>query len=130
MYADKDTNAENYHKVNLISSIVILDKKNTIGKDSKLQKCILCKDVKVGKKYDLYNCIILKGTEIEDEVTIRNSIISNYCTIKKGTKIISSVLGKNITQEKNSIQERIFYEDKDNNKKILTIYDRDLFLKI
>ena len=129
LYTDKDTNAENYHKANLISDVVILDKENTVGKDSKLQKCILCKDVKVGKKCDLYNCIILKGTEIEDEVTIRNSIISNNCTIKKGTKIISSVLGKNITQEKNSIQERIFYEDEDVNKKSLTIFDRDLFLK-
>ena len=125
LYSDKDTNSENYHKANLISDVVILDKENMIGKDSKLQKCILCKDVKVGKKCDLYNCIIFKGTKIEDEVTIKNSIISNNCIIKKGTKIISSIIGKNITQQNDSIQKRIFYEDDDKNN--LTIFDKDLF---
>ena len=126
LYTDKDINSENYHRANLISDIVILDKENTIGKDSKLQKCIICKDVKVGKKCDLYNCIIFKGAKIEDEVTIKNSIISNNCIVKKGTKIISSILGKDITQDKDSIQKRIFFEDDDKNNP--TTFDRDLFL--
>ena len=131
LYSDKDTNSENYHRAHLVSEVVILDKENTVGEDSKLQKCILCKNVKVGKKCDLYNCIIFKGTEIEDGVIIRNSIIGNNCTIKKGIKIISSVLGKNITQIKDSIQERIFYEDEgeEEEKKNLTIFNRDLFIK-
>ena len=131
LYSDKDTNSENYHKANLVSEVVILDKENTIGKDSKLQKCILCKDVKVGKNCDLYNCIIFKGTKIEDDVVIKNSIIGNNCIIKHGVKIISSVLGKKITQEKDSIQERIFYEEEDEegDEKSLTILDRELFRK-
>ena len=131
LYSDKDTNSENYHKANLVSEVVILDKENTIGKESKLQKCILCKDVQIGKNCNLNNCIIFKGTKIEDEVEIKNSIIGNNCIIKKGVKIISSVLGKKITQEKDSIQERIFYEDEDeeSDEKALTVLDRELFIK-
>ena len=129
LYSDKDTNSENYHKANLISEVVILDNKNTIGKDSKLQKCILCKDVKVGKNCNLNNCIIFEGSEIEDGVEIKNSIIGNNCIIKKGIKIISSVLGKEINLDKDSIQERIFYEDEGENiNNNLTIFNRDLFL--
>ena len=135
IYCHKDTSSENYNKAKLISEVVILDKENYVGKDSKLQKCILCKDVKIGKKCVLQNCIIFKGTEIEDEVVITNSIIGNNCLIKKGVKVISSVLGKNITQEKDSIQNRIFKEEEDEEQEekdktySLTILDRDLFLK-
>ena len=135
IYCHKDTSSENYIKANLISEVVILDKENIVEKDSKLQKCILCKDVKIGKNCDLYNCIIFKGTEIEDEVIIKNSIIGNNCLIKKGVRIISSVLGKNIIQEKDSIQNRIFKEEEDEDleeqdkNESLTILDRDLFLK-
>ena len=135
IYCHKDTSSENYNKAKLISEVVILDKENYVGKDSQLQKCILCKDVKIGKKCVLQNCIIFKGTEIEDEVVIKNSIIGNNCLIKKGVKVISSVLGKNITQEKDSIQNRIFKEEEDEEQEekdktySLTILDRDLFLK-
>ena len=135
IYCHKDTSSENYNKAKLISEVVILDKENYVGKDSQLQKCILCKDVKIGKKCVLQNCIIFKGTEIEDEVVITNSIIGNNCLIKKGVKVISSVLGKNITQEKDSIQNRIFKEEEDEEQEekdktySLTILDRDLFLK-
>ena len=131
LYSDKDTNSENYHKANLVSEVVILNKENKVGKESRLQKCILCKDVKVGEKCDLFNCIIFKGAEIENNVIIKNSIIGENCVIKTGVKIISSVLGKNITQEKDSIQERIFYEknEGDDEKPALTILNRDLFLK-
>ena len=128
IYSDKDTNSENYHKAKLISEIVILNNENTIGKDSRLQKCILCQDVKVGQKCDLYNCIIFKGTEIEDGVVIKNSIIGNNCVIKKNVKIISSVLGKNIKQETDSIQKRIYYESNDEGKQSLAIIDRETFL--
>ena len=131
LYSDKDTNSENFHRAHLISEVVILDKETTVGEESRLQKCILCKNVKVGKKCDLYNCIIFKGTEIEDGVVIRNSIIGHNCTIKKGIKIISSFFGKNITQAKDSIQERIFYEEEgeEEDEKNLTVFNRDLFIK-
>ena len=135
LYSDKDTNAENYHKAKLLSEVVILDKENKVGKESVLQKCILCKDVKVGKNCNLFNCIIFRGTEIEDGVTIKNSVIGNNCVIKKGVKIISSVFGKNIVQEKDSVQERIFYEDEEDEddeskkKNTLITLDKDLFLK-
>ena len=133
IYSDKDTNFENYHKANLVSEVVILNKENKVGKESRLQKCILCNDVKVGKKCYLYNCIICKGAEIEDNVTIKNSIIGEKCIIKKGLKIISSVLGKNIIQDKDSLQERIFYENSEEGdkkeKQVLTVIERDLFLK-
>ena len=130
IYSDKDTNFENYHKANLVSEVVILNKENKVGKESRLQKCILCNDVKVGKKCYLYNCIIFKGAEIEDNVIIKNSIIGEKCKIKKDLKIISSVLGKNIIQDKDSLQERIFYENSEENEenKVLTL-NRDLFLK-
>ena len=133
IYSDKDTNFENYHKANLVSEVVILNKENKVGKESRLQKCILCNDVKVGKKCYLYNCIICKGAEIEDNVIIKNSIIGEKCIIKKDLKIISSVLGKNIIQDKDSMQERIFYENSEEGEKkekqVLTVLDRDLFLK-
>lgn len=133
IYCQKDSNSANYNKANLISEVVNLA--NYIGKDSKLQKCILCKEVKVGQKCNLFNCIIFKGAQIEDEVEIKNSIIGQNCIIKKGSKIISSVLGSNITQVKDSIQKRIFKEEEeeelDEKEKIdsYTILDRELFLK-
>lgn len=73
--------------------------------------------LKLEKKCYLYNCIICKGAEIEDNVTIKNSIIGEKCIIKKGLKIISSVLGKNIIQDKDSLQERIFYENSEEGDK-------------
>jgi hypothetical protein len=131
IYSDKDTNFENYHKANLVSEVVILNKENRVGKESRLQKCILCNDVKVGKNCYLYNCIICKGAEIQNNVIIKNSIIGEKCQIKRNLKIISSVLGKNIIQEKDSFQERIFYENSEEGKenKVLTVLNRDLFLK-
>ena len=89
---------------------VILDKENTVGKESRLKKSVLCKDVKIGENCDLYNCVILKGTKIENNVIIKNSVIGKNCNIKSNTKVISSILGSNIELEKDSIQKRISFK--------------------
>ena len=47
LYSDKDSNSENFRKADLFSQVVILNKENIVGKESKLKECILCKDIKV-----------------------------------------------------------------------------------
>ena len=110
LYSDKDSNPEIYHKGDYFNEVVILDKENTVGKESRLKKSVLCKDVKIGENCDLYNCVILKGTKIENNVIIKNSVIGKNCNIKSNTKVISSILGSNIELEKDSIQKRISFK--------------------
>ena len=124
LYSDKDSNSENFRKADLFSQVVILNKENIVGKESKLKECILCKDIKIGEKCELYNCIILEGTKIENNVIIKNSIIGKKCVIKSGTKVISSVLGSNVVLDKDSIKKRIFVDELNQ----LHDIDKDTFL--
>ena len=111
LYSDKDTNSENFRKAELFREVAILNKENIVGRESKLNKCVLCKNVKIGEKCFLDNCIIFSGTTIENNVTIKNSIIGKGCYIKTGIKIISSILGSNIDLDKDAIQKRIYKDD-------------------
>ena len=124
LYSDKDSNSENFRKADLFSQVVILNKENIVGKESKLKECILCKDIKIGEKCELYNCIILEGTKIENNVIIKNSIIGKKCVIKSGTKVISCVLGSNVVLDKDSIKKRIFVDELNQ----LHDIDKDTFL--
>ena len=128
LYSDKDANPENFHKADLFSEVVILNKENIVGKESKLQKTILCKNVKIGEKCELYNCIIFNGSIIEDNVVIKNSIIGTNCVIKKNIKIISSVLGTGISVDKDMTQKRIFHDNEQEENKGLVELDQEKYL--
>lgn len=126
LYSDKETNSENFRKAELFKEVVILNKENIVGKESKLKKCVLCKNVQIGQKCELDNCIIFPGTIIENDVIIKNSIIGKDCQIKSGIKIISSILGTNIALDKDSIKKRIYKE----NEQIIEINNNDFIQKL
>lgn len=126
LYSDKETNSENFRKAELFKEVVILNKENIVGKESKLKKCVLCKNVQIGQKCELDNCIIFPGTIIENDVIIKNSIIGKDCQIKSGIKIISSILGTNIALDKDSIKKRIYKE----NEQIIEINNNEFIQKL
>ena len=126
LYSDKETNSENFRKAELFKEVVILNKENIVGKESKLKKCVLCKNVQIGQKCELDNCIIFPGTIVENDVIIKNSIIGKDCQIKSGIKIISSILGTNIALDKDSIKKRIYKE----NEQIIEINNNDFIQKL
>ena len=126
LYSDKETNSENFRKAELFKEVVILNKENIVGKESKLKKCVLCKNVQIGQKCELDNCIIFPGTIVENDVIIKNSIIGKDCQIKSGIKIISSILGTNIALEKDSIKKRIYKE----NEQIIEINNNEFIQKL
>ena len=126
LYSDKETNSENFRKAELFKEVVILNKENIVGKESKLKKCVLCKNVQIGQKCELDNCIIFPGTIVENDVIIKNSIIGKDCQIKSGIKIISSILGTNIALDKDSIKKRIYKE----NEQIIEINNNEFIQKL
>ena len=126
LYSDKETNSENFRKAELFKEVAILNKENIVGKESKLKKCVLCKNVQIGQKCELDNCIIFPGTIIENDVIIKNSIIGKDCQIKSGIKIISSILGTNIALDKDSIKKRIYKE----NEQIIEINNNEFIQKL
>ena len=126
LYSDKETNSENFRKAELFKEVVILNKENIVGKESKLKKCVLCKNVRIGQKCELDNCIIFPGTIVENDVIIKNSIIGKDCQIKSGIKIISSILGTNIALDKDSIKKRIYKE----NEQIIEINNNEFIQKL
>ena len=126
LYSDKETNSENFRKAELFKEVAILNKENIVGKESKLKKCVLCKNVQIGQKCELDNCIIFPGTIVENDVIIKNSIIGKDCQIKSGIKIISSILGTNIALDKDSIKKRIYKE----NEQIIEINNNDFIQKL
>ena len=126
LYSDKETNSENFRKAELFKEVVILNKEKIVGKESKLKKCVLCKNVQIGQKCELDNCIIFPGTIIENDVIIKNSIIGKDCQIKSGIKIISSILGTNIALDKDSIKKRIYKE----NEQIIEINNNEFIQKL
>ena len=126
LYSDKETNSENFRKAELFKEVAILNKENIVGKESKLKKCVLCKNVQIGQKCELDNCIIFPGTIVENDVIIKNSIIGKDCQIKSGIKIISSILGTNIALDKDSIKKRIYKE----NEQIIEINNNEFIQKL
>ena len=126
LYSDKETNSENFRKAELFKEVVVLNKENIVGKESKLKKCVLCKNVQIGQKCELDNCIIFPGTIVENDVIIKNSIIGKDCQIKSGIKIISSILGTNIALDKDSIKKRIYKE----NEQIIEINNNEFIQKL
>ena len=126
LYSDKETNSENFRKAELFKEVVILNKENIVGKEAKLKKCVLCKNVQIGQKCELDNCIIFPGTIVENDVIIKNSIIGKDCQIKSGIKIISSILGTNIALDKDSIKKRIYKE----NEQIIEINNNEFIQKL
>ena len=126
LYSDKETNSENFRKAELFKEVVILNKEKIVGKESKLKKCVLCKNVQIGQKCELDNCIIFPGTIVENDVIIKNSIIGKDCQIKSGIKIISSILGTNIALDKDSIKKRIYKE----NEQIIEINNNEFIQKL
>ena len=126
LYSDKETNSENFRKAELFKEVAILNKENIVGKESKLKKCVLCKNVRIGQKCELDNCIIFPGTIVENDVIIKNSIIGKDCQIKSGIKIISSILGTNIALDKDSIKKRIYKE----NEQIIEINNNEFIQKL
>ena len=129
IYSDKENSEQNFSEAKLITSIVI-SKKCYIGKDSELTRVVLCNDVKIGKDCKITNCIIFNGCTIGNGVTIKNSILCEGVNIKDGLVIEESFIGKNIEQEANSYQERIFTTlDDETNESILECVDKETFFK-
>ena len=136
IYNDKENKEENYSKANLKSS-VLLSKNVIIDEKTSLNYVIVGDNVKIGKNCKLENVIIL-GSQgktdsqvvIGDNVEIKNSIISNDVTISDNIKIINSFIGKEISQDTDAQDERIYNSyDPDDNETLLERVDKEIFLK-